>query len=495
MSNSKLVQTDQLSTQEYQQNGFDPKTETNQFSYTSGRVAKAVYNQYTPNKYKVSGYYTDWSQYDARLDGDFAPQDCGRGVDLALLSPFAYDKLTFGFLGIVGDTGEKKGTIDQAAKDFMRSTWEPTFLDSWGDVLSYRNCGFSGWVSNDVMGMFNQDSAQGVLGGFRDLKKKNPNLNLSMSIGGWTMSQAYHFLAQDPDKRNTFCKGLQDLFQRFPMFNELDLDWEYPAAPGDSTNTYDDTDAPNFALLVSDIRKALDTMGRSDVRISIAASGDVAKLQKANIPALIEAGVWGINLMTYDFFGTPWSPDLAHHTNLYPNGNPANYSVEAGVNYLESIGVPLNQVFIGYAAYSRSAHDATITQFSPLAGSYDAGYGTTLGTFESGSTEWYDIIANYLDLEQQTGRNGFNVYTDETADADYLYNPETKLFMSIDTPRSTKAKAEYVVNRGLGGLFTWTVDMDHGLLVNAAREGLGCAMTRQTVDMRPFYFEGINVKK
>lgn len=89
--------------------------------------------------------------------------------------------------------------------------------------------------------------------------------------------------------------------------------------------------------------------------------------------------------------------------------------------------MPLKQVFIGYAGYSRNAHDATIQSVSPLKGTYTPGYGTTVGTFESGSTEWYDHIANYLDLENQTGRNNFIVYTDEVADADFLYNPQSKV--------------------------------------------------------------------
>lgn len=85
MTNSKLVQNDSLSTKEYEQNGFVAATETNEFSYTSARVAKVAYNEYKPNEFKVSGYWTDWSQYDGRLDGDFAPSSCGRGVDLALV--------------------------------------------------------------------------------------------------------------------------------------------------------------------------------------------------------------------------------------------------------------------------------------------------------------------------------------------------------------------------------------------------------------------------
>ncbi len=65
--------------------------------------------------------------------------------------------------------------------------------------------------------------------------------------------------------------------------------------------------------------------------------------------------------------------------------------------------------------------------------------------------------------------------------------------MSLDTPRSVKAKGQYAASRNLGGLFTWTIDQDNGVLVNAAREGLGYEIDTQTIDMKPFYFEGINV--
>src|SRR5262249_29871513 len=172
---------------------------------------------------------------------------------------------------------------------------------------------------------------------------------------------------------------------------------------------------------------------------------------------------------------------LAHHTNLHPAHpeNPDEYSVDAALDYLVETGVPLERVVIGYAAYSRSARNAAITNWSPLTGTYDPGSGTTTGSFESGATEWYDIIYNYLDLEHQQGLNGYNVYTDEVADADYLYSPDVKQFISIDTPRTVKAKGEYVRQHGLAGLFTWTIDMDAGVLVNAAREGLGNTLTKQ----------------
>ncbi|HDH0775619.1 TPA: chitinase, partial [Klebsiella oxytoca] len=232
--------------------------------------------------------------------------------------------------------------------------------------------------------------------------------------------------------------------------------------------------------------------GLSNVKISIASSAVVKTFDYSNVKALLQAGLYGINVMTYDFFGTPWAETLTHHTNLNAL-EEGGWAVNTIVDHLLAEGFPADRINIGYAGYTRNGRSVELESLSPLKGSYNPGTGTTTGTFESGTTEWYDVIYNYLDLENQKGRNGFNVYTDQVANADYLYNPESKLFMSLDTPRSVKAKGEYAAKLGLGGMFTWTIDQDNGVLVNAAREGLGYEMASEVIDMEPFYFEGINV--
>lgn len=472
--------------QKYDQNNFIPSQEVNKFSYTSGRVAKRVYNLYEKSSQRVIGYYTDWSQYDGRYENNFADDQCGRGIDLMKLDPFAYDKLIIGFLGIVGDKGEKSAVINRAANDFNKSIDEATFVDAWGDVASYRNCGFSKWVSNDYLSLFNQSSAQGVLGGLSKIKEENPELVMSFSVGGWTMSEAFYHMVRDANRRQVFVKSLKDIYSRFPMFTEIDVDWEYPGMVGNG-NTFADDDADYFIELIKDIKSSL-----PDIKVSIAAGASPVALEKSNIPDMLKAGVEYINLMTYDFFGTPWAPSLAHHTNLnnLDESNPESYGVDKSVEILLKAGVDSQKINIGYAAYSRNAHNAEITSYSPLVGSYTPGSTTTTGTFESGATEYYDLMYNYIDFENQRGLNGFKLYTDEIANADYLYNPETKLFISLDTPRTVKEKAEYVKNKNLGGLITWTIEMDNGILVNAAREGLGCKAQSQKIDMSNFYFKG-----
>ncbi|MEO9386615.1 glycosyl hydrolase family 18 protein [Chromobacterium phragmitis] len=487
----------------YAVNHFDAAVEDKLFSYTPGRVVKNVFNKYESNEFQVACYYTDWSQYDSRYGN--GPGDPsvnysvgGRGTDamrLQAMGPF--DKIVVGFAGIIGDEGEKKPVIDKAAIDFgiasgpadlPNQRGKATFTDSWGDVLSYINCGFNSWVSNDAIAMFHPDRAQGLLGALVKLKRSKPDLRISLSLGGWTMSQAFHHIAKEPALRTVLALSLKRIVDAFPMFTDLDIDWEYPGVPGAPGNQFGPEDAPNFAALIREIKAHLPSM-----HLSIAVNAEPAKMAAADIPSLLAAGVEGLNVMCYDFFGTPWAEHLAHHTNL--RGNPSDASQNSAtkaVDYLLSLGVAPKKIFLGYAAYSRNAQRARIDGVSPLRGSYQPYPDqTTVGSFESGTTEWPDVLYQYMDFENQTGRNGFQLYTDTVADADFLYNSQSQVFMSLDTPRSVKAKAEYARSKGLGGMFVWTGDGDSGLLTNAAREGLGCRVQQQVVDMAPFYFSGI----
>ncbi|EGC36364.1 hypothetical protein DICPUDRAFT_151171 [Dictyostelium purpureum] len=478
----ELILNDRLTEQTYQKNNFNPSSEDSKFSYTSARVGKPLYNTYEKNDFKVFGYYTDGCQYDSRLDGQY--EEAGRGRDLMNVNPEAYDKIIIGFCGIVGDQGEKKEAIQRAAKELNKKDNEPIFIDSWGDLLSFRNVGFDGWLSSDVLECFSQNKCQGLLGGLRKLKEKNPNLVISLSIGGRELSRPFHELVKSSEKRTTFANGVADLLKRFPMIGEIDLDWEYPGDDGSE-------DPKNFAELIKNVKSSLSSNSRNDVKISIAASGNIKKIQAANIPLLMEAGVSYIKIMTFDFFGTPWSDSLAHHTNLKSNPqDQTSFGIDVVVNYLiHELMIPSKSLFIGYAAYSRNAKNAVISSSSPLRGSYSP-LEDTVGTFESGVTEYYDILNNYLDFNSKSGKNDFTLFTDKVGDADFLYNANSMVFMSIDTPRSVKSKGEYVVRNNLGGLFTYTIDQDHGLLLNAAREGLGNVITKKELDMSEYYFSG-----
>lgn len=142
------------------------------------------------------------------------------------------------------------------------------------------------------------------MGGLRDLQQKakqqGHNLVLSMSIGGWTMSNGFHEMSKTDSSRKTFAAGVVKLFKQFPMFSEVDIDWEYPNAEGNG-NPHGPEDGANYALLIAELKKQLSAAGRSDVKISIASSAVVSTLEYSNVKALLDAGLYAINVMTYDF--------------------------------------------------------------------------------------------------------------------------------------------------------------------------------------------------
>lgn len=513
----------------YELNNFDSATRDDQLSYTPGRMAKNVFNQYQDNGYRCFCYYSDWGIGDDRY-GEGPPKPTpalaagGRGTDIMRLlgKPGTFDKLVLGFAAIVGDKGVNQNVINKAVINWGLSPAvdpkEPTqaeldaaelialalamFIDPWNDVAAFINCGFPGWKSNDYADLYHPAKAQGVLGALLKLQTADPNLKLSLSLGGWSMSHAFYHVARDPVKTARCIDSIAAIFTLWPMFNEIDIDWEYPSVSGSEPeagdtwkgNDFDDDDPAYFAVFIQALKTKLAAIGKGSVKISIAAIADPVKLAKSNILLLIQAGLGGINLMCYDFFGSPWATKIQHHCNLYrsdPNDITEN-SVHSAVQYLLGLGVPSEMIFIGYAGYSRNAQQAVLTSVSPLVGTYSQkpGKNTTPGCFEPGITEWPGMMKHYLDLETKLPLNGFTLYTDDKADADFLYNPTTKVFMSLDTPRTVKAKGEYVATWDLGGLFIWMGDHDNGMLNNAAREGVGCKVLNEVIKMDPFYYKG-----
>lgn len=471
---------------------FDPRTSTEDYSYTPARVMKPVYNIYkAQRKPQVVGFYSDSSQYDVRIDATLATKD-GPGYDLSTVPPTAYDKIIFGFAGVVGDYDEKAVEIAKAAVQLNKSLHEPTFTDPFGDFQSERNCGLLKYKSAVDFVSVTQENCNGVLGGLRDLqaraKDAGHKLVLSLGIGGPQMSKAFHSIAKHPESRHIFALGVVKLLKQFPMFSEIDLNWQFPDER-ENKNPFGRKVSFDYNALIAELDAQSRSAGLSRFKINIAAPANISQLKQFFSKSLPKSNVCGINLMTFDYFTTSQKNAL-YHTHHMTTGSGED-SIESVISYLTNLGVASDNIYIGYAGYSRNAKNANISAISPLTGTFKAADKVTTGTRESGVSVWADITYHYLDLENQCGRNGFSLYTDQAADADYLYNPTSKLFMSLDTPRTVKAKGEYAAKHNLGGVFAWEADQDNGLLINAAREGLGYEIDQQMIDMQPFYFKGI----
>ncbi|MFZ0219682.1 MAG: glycosyl hydrolase family 18 protein [Candidatus Aquirickettsiella sp.] len=498
---SDLLCKDPKTEATYQQVGYKADGSGTHLSYTSARVAKTVYNRYekSESKPKLSAYITDWCQYDGRLQNDTDPTQAGRSFDLTKIDPNAFDRIIFSFMGICGDFGDKAETLQKSVDGWNKQAPNAmrkghiVLMDPWGDLATYTNVGLSSsqghmdLTYDNYLQYYQQDKAAGLLGGMRELKKKNPDLKYSFSVGGWTLSGFFSDMVKNQDMREEFIDSTLDFMNRFPMFDGIDIDWEYPGATGNAGNHFDpENDGKNYTLLISELRIALDfKFGKNQKTITIAMSADPEKMKFSNIADLKKAGLDFIFLMSYDFFGTGWAPSLAHHSNL-EKSQLSDFAGLKALAYLVSEGIPSNMIHLGVANYARAAAEAELSSLK-----YNI-QGKALGSFENGAYEFFDLINNVLDLEANTarGKNGFTLMTDTDADADILYNTSTKHYISLETPRTAKNKGEYVKNNNLAGCFSWSCDQDDGLLTNACREGMGYQIIKENFAMADLYNKG-----
>ena len=151
-----------------------------------------------------------------------------------------------------------------------------------------------------------------------------------------------------------------------------------------------------------------------------------------------------VNLMTYDLING-YSTITGHHTPLYSTPEQIE-STNHAVKYLDSIGVPKNKMVIGAAFYTRIfAVDSNATSNNGL---YQP------CKFEKGvSHKQFDVNS----MEKQ----GYTYYWDDTANAPYMYNPETKKFCTFDDERSLTLKTKYPIDQKLDGIMFWQLADDN----------------------------------
>ena len=85
-----------------------------------------------------------------------------------------------------------------------------------------------------------------------------------------------------------------------------------------------------------------------------------------------------------------------------------------------------------------------------------------------GMIEYYRIIA-----EKYIDKNGFTRFWDTSAQAPYLWNVDSSIFISYEDNNSIKLKIEYLKEKGLGGVMFWEYSDDYeSQLLNAIYDNL-----------------------
>jgi chitinase len=349
--------------------------------------------------------------------------------------------------------------VMDAWADYQRSVPANQSVDGVGDT----------W-NQALRGNFNQ---------LRKLKQMYPHIKVLISLGGWTWSEDFSDAALTAQSRAQTAASCIDVYLRgnlpvadgaggpgaaFGVFDGIDIDWEYPAAPGHEHNVYRPEDTENFTLLLQEFRNQMNALEAETGReylLTIAAPAGVDKYEKIEMDEIHPILDW-INLMTYDIHGG-WESVTNFHAPVYPSPNdpssyPANtYSIDTAVQAYLTGGVPVNKLIVGLPFYGRGWQGVTNSNN----GLYRPATGLAPGTYEAG-VEDYKVLKNL----------SYPQFRDPITGAFWIFNGS--IFWSYDDPVAIGDKMEYIISHNLLGAMVWSLDGDDGsgTLMNAVEDGL-----------------------
>jgi len=426
----------------------------------------------SPEK-KVVAYFEEWGIYER----DFLVQD----INVEQLTHINY---SFFDVKANGDVNlfdpwaaeDKRFTADeQVNRTFSAAEWQDLDLErrnayvDGGEFTSITNSDGSVTVTGVPVGWSMPVEYVGNLRQFDLVKQLYPDINLGFALGGWTLSDEFSLAVDSASDRDVFTDNVVDIFKQYDFFNTVDFDWEYPGGGGDSGNASSSEDGANFAVTLELLRGKLDALEQitgENYEISIATAGGEDKLANLNLPG-IDPYVDFYNVMTYDFHGG-WESVTGHQAAMV--NDPGGYDIATAIKQFEVNDIDLNKVVLGAPAYTRAWGNVQVGDTFGLGNAGDARQAP--GSYESGNYDQKDLITGVTDGD-------YELIWDDDSKAAFVYNEDTQVWSSIETPATIAGKTAYVDEMGLGGMMFWALSNDsrgdQSLIASASELLLGSA--------------------
>lgn len=418
------------------------------------QVTTSPQNQTTP-QYEIVGYFPSWTTYDS-------PSFTADKIDTTKVTAINYSFLDVCWNGRHGNPSPSSPNPN---------TW--TCQNGDGSASNAPNGSIvlgDPYVDGTADGGYNQ------LAAIRQLKNTNPNLKLFAAVGGWTWSNQFSNLANDPVTRGNFATSAVNFLRQY-QFDGIDIDWEYPNSIGvpcaAGQTCQRNADKANYILLLQTLRQALDTAGQQDGKryyITIASSANPSFLADAGgtnnwLSNATQYLDW-INIMTYDYYG-PWDATSAAEAPLYhdpanPNGN-SQFSLSSTVtNYLNK-GIPAQKIvvgepFYGYGWKGCNAGPNNNGLYQSCTG--EATGGSAGSTYDFAFMQDTGLLSVDSTGKYTVGGKGYTRYWNSVTKTPFLYNPSTKIFISYDDEESIHLKNEFIKIKGLRGAMFWELNAD-----------------------------------
>lgn len=298
------------------------------------------------------------------------------------------------------------------------------------------------------------------------LRKINPELEVIVSVGGGNGGSAgFSDMALTPEGRHRFVESAVAVVERYKL-DGIDIDWEYPGYTNTNT-TFRPEDKQTYTLLLKELRQGLDQAGAKLGRHLITSSATGATQIWLDHTDMGQASKYldSVNMMCYDWYN-PVEKNTGHDSPLYTNpADPKAISIDQAVKMNLAAGVPAHKIVIGVPFYGRkwigveSTNHGLFQPIPPTATPQDE--------------------PAYSDIAPLVNAQGYVRYWDPVSQTPYLYNAQTKTFITYNDAEAELARTKYVRDHHLGGIMFWQYAHDpDNVLLGAIDQGFGMNQSR-----------------
>ena len=259
------------------------------------------------------------------------------------------------------------------------------------------------------------------------LKKKNPNLKISLSFSHTVTNEdnsqggGFSALAKSDEYRKAFAKDCRDFCSKWGI-DGIDIDWEFPGLSWSGHACDPSVDVENHVLLMKQLRETLGT------RYLLTYAGYVKNVietdegRKYIDIAAVDPYVDFVNVMTYDMDAAP------HHQSALRDKS-AYVDCERAIKAYTDAGVAASKLVLGIPFYGRISFDK-----SP------------------GAIDYNKIIL--LD------KNDYKIDNwDSDANVPYVTYKGT-YYCGYDNEKSIAIKGDWIRSLGMKGMMYWDYNAD-----------------------------------
>ncbi|KAJ1720920.1 hypothetical protein LPJ53_004498 [Coemansia erecta] len=295
-----------------------------------------------------------------------------------------------------------------------------------------------------------------------------------LAVGGYSGSIYMSDALKEPESRSRLANSIVD-FIKENRLDGVDIDWI-----SNKCNHVDlPNDAANLLIFVRELRQSLDSTFAADPKKLIVLGVGVSPFAGPDGPVSDVSeyanSVDYINILAYDINGPEDKTTGPNAPLNYEYNRGVQQSLISAVDSWTAAKFPANKITVGLAFYGRSSKTTAnmTTQpwnvYQPLESSVPKGDGddglwadrcTSKPASYSGIWSYRNMRTQGLLKSNDTALSPWQRYWDSVSLTPWLFNPESKIYISYDDPTSLSAKANYALSKNLGGVTIYDATMD-----------------------------------